>query len=66
MNFFKKFGDGGLRKMVLETPKAGIEETFQRALSQIKEMNKPVYDKGLKLLYHGSELQGRTCDFKLY
>ena len=44
IDFFKKFGDEGLRKLFLKAVKAGTEETFQRALSKIKEKNKPAYD----------------------
>lgn len=44
MNFFKKFGDGGLRQIFWEAAKAGTEETFKKALSKIKDKNKAAYD----------------------
>lgn len=44
MNFFKKFGDGGFRKLFWEATKAGTPKLFHRALAKIKEKNKAAYD----------------------
>ena len=44
MNFFKKFGDGGLRRLFWEATMAGNKEIFHKAMSHIKEMNKAAFD----------------------
>ena len=44
MNLLKKYEDGGLRRILWEAAKAGTEETFHKAMSQIKEMNKTASD----------------------
>ena len=44
MNFFKKFGNGGLRRLFWDAAKAGNKEMFHRAISHIKEMNKATFD----------------------
>ena len=44
MNFFKKFGDGGLRQIFWEAAKTGTEEIFKKVLSKSKDKNKAAYD----------------------
>ena len=44
MNFFKKFGDGGLRNFFWQAASAGTREVFHKAMMRIKEQNKAAYE----------------------